>query len=180
MNTSKQVLFAVLFGSLTSTAMAQNVPQNRFGPPADSETAKPIRPADDLHLQGEHNTLRVIGGSAGEQVAILIGLEESCFPLPGGATLRLYPLAVLALGVFDVDGQFEVDLQQADGERIEPIKVYAQAISVSDETEGFRTSGLLEIESDGSGELQMREMPKDCIAFWLPQSRAAIRRQLVA
>ena len=143
MNTTK-TMAVVLCGLLlpTPTDAQAGSEANRRGPDV---------PADQLRMVLEETEIRVSNGSPFDPCAILLGLEGRNFTLPGGATLRLKPLAVLVRGKFDERGSFSLDIAKQLTGLSQPITVLVQAITVIQDSESFATSNVLTLGMATSG-----------------------------
>jgi hypothetical protein len=112
-----------------------------------STTAQGLQAPDrkgshELHMIIEHDRLAVSGGSAFDPCAIMFGLEETEYVLPGDALLSVVPLVVLSVGNFDAGGELSLDLRPWTDRQIDVGIIFAQAITIRHDSEFFATSNV--------------------------------------
>jgi len=147
MKTSKKIAAALLLSNLFLSA------------PAAAQTGQASRP-DGTHMLEmvlDDAVLRVSGGSPFDPCAIMFGVQETRFVLPGGALLNLMPLVLLP-GEFDGKGRYAFDLTPYLEQPILPMTVFVQAISIVQDSEFFATSNPLVL---GIAEGQARAQRSD-------------------
>jgi hypothetical protein len=103
----------------------------------------PNTAATQLQMKIDDTVLRVSNGSPFDDCAILLGVSERLTPLPGGALLRIDPLAVLVRGHLDARGNFALDIAKQLQALKEPITILVQAITVVQDSEFFATSNVV-------------------------------------
>jgi hypothetical protein len=177
MNLTKFAAAVVIFGAFFATAplSAQGILPDPNGTEpvdtveldeADGTGAPGIRNPDDgddgacggqLEMRVENSEVFVSRGRAGDRVALLIGMQEADYELPGGARLRLEPVFVLAVGEFDEAGEYRWRIS-GDTSESEPISIKIQAVSM-DENGCFSASGMWQLEYHGaSGQFDGRRL----------------------
>ena len=127
MKTTKTIAAALLTGLLLSGAAMAQAERTDDGYGVQ------------MKLEGNEFVLR---GNPGDQCGILIGMQElDDVRLPGGARLHLQPLAILAHGRFNADGEYRYDWSQWGFEKLP--QALAQALSYNAETNTFESSKLM-------------------------------------
>ena len=106
----------------------------------------PIVPSDAVHgleIAVHETSIGETKGNPGNPCALILGLKPTSVVLPGDATLLIEPLAILAIGPFDEQGESYFDFGHLIPQ--EGVSALAQAITLIHDSTFFATSPVLKL-----------------------------------